>query len=543
MGRKKKEKEGGKLSRFVNTPEAMAVFRHVYEIPNDVRLRYVHWSDALNPPTGDLLIPVVAIVEGGIRFPMDPLLADFLNYFRLSPSQVNPNVFRIVMGTVELNRRLGLGLSIHDIVRTYILHHNTKTEAYSLHPRDVNFTLVNGLPDTNRGFDEDFLIVSGEWIFARTSVPHKRWGSSLREVWESELCTEDYAQPRSAPLLLRYVAQTHSYLACRLVSDIQAARANPTNLALPTVDIRELLDVDTPDMSGINLRNLLPTRSREGTSENVPASSQPARSKRARVEISAGPSRPATSAQPSLLALEAQETVHVTQLGNVVRSWDASSVRCSSPRGGCLSGQRPESGAGGPSFFRAGGPVPDHQNHLAHANILATKYQDAKKMATEAKRLVDTADAKRIEPEESLNAALNSLTKAEDKVRALELELERAKKAAYESGSKEAQDEMGRQLPRVCNEYYTDTWNDAIAVLNSGQTMLPPNPIKLPFPGATPPLHPEAVLNSPPPQLGAVMVDLEEVESAEAAETVDAGLHDASDGGSAAPGEAGPNNL
>ena len=155
----------------MNTPEAMAVFRHVYEIPNDVRLRYVHWSDALNPPTGDLLIPVVAIVEGGIRFPMDPLLADFLNYFRLSPSQVNPNVFRIVMGTVELNRRLCLGLSVHDIVRTYILHHNTKTEAYSLRPRDVNFTLVNGLPNTNRGFDEDFLIVFGEWFLPRRKSP------------------------------------------------------------------------------------------------------------------------------------------------------------------------------------------------------------------------------------------------------------------------------------------------------------------------------------------------------------------------------------
>ncbi len=48
MGRKKKVK-GGKLSRFVNTPEAMAVFQHVYEIPNDVGLKYVHWSDALTP--------------------------------------------------------------------------------------------------------------------------------------------------------------------------------------------------------------------------------------------------------------------------------------------------------------------------------------------------------------------------------------------------------------------------------------------------------------------------------------------------------------
>jgi hypothetical protein len=77
--------------------------------------------------------------------------------------------------------------------------------------------------------------------------------------------------------------------------------------------------VDAPDMSGINLRNLLP-RSREGTSESVPAQSTPARSKRARVESSAGPSRPATSAQPGPSASAAQGTVHVTQLGNVVRS-------------------------------------------------------------------------------------------------------------------------------------------------------------------------------------------------------------------------------
>jgi hypothetical protein len=122
------------------------------------------------------------------------------------------------------------------------------------------------------------------------------------------------------------------------------------------------------------------------------------------------------------------------------------------------------------------------------------------------------------------------------------MEVERAKVAAYEKGSQEAQDEMGRQLPGVCNEYYTDAWNDAIAVLNSGRTTLPPDSIKLPFPGTIPPPHPEAVLNSPPPQLGAVTVDLEKVELVETAGPVDAGLHDAPDGGSTAPGVAGPND-
>ncbi len=132
---------------------------------------------------------------------------------------------------------------------------------------------------------------------------------------------DDYAQPRFAPLLLRHTTRTHSYLACRLVLDLKVAKANPANKALPAVDIRDVLDVEAPDMSGINLRNLLPTWREEGTSESVPASSQPARRKRARVESFAGPSRPVTSTLPCPLAPEAHETVHqVTQLGNVVRS-------------------------------------------------------------------------------------------------------------------------------------------------------------------------------------------------------------------------------
>ncbi len=68
MGRKKNERDRGKLSRYVDTLEAMAVFRHLYEIPNNVGLRYVHWSDALPPSSGELLIPVVAVVEGGFVF-------------------------------------------------------------------------------------------------------------------------------------------------------------------------------------------------------------------------------------------------------------------------------------------------------------------------------------------------------------------------------------------------------------------------------------------------------------------------------------------
>uniref|UniRef100_A0A2N9F8L1 Uncharacterized protein n=1 Tax=Fagus sylvatica TaxID=28930 RepID=A0A2N9F8L1_FAGSY len=286
----------------------MALFRRLYRVPDDVGLRYVHWSDALPPSSGELLIPVVAVVEGGVRFPIDPLLADFLSYFSLSPTQVNPNIFRIVMGTVELNRRLGLELSTYDIVWTYILHRNSKTESYSLRPRDINYTLVNGLPDTNRGFDDDYLVVTGEWFLPGRRCP-----------------TKDGEEKTSQKLRLRSTAYAKS-------GSASTARTIGHNPAPPqsffvirhglilTWTAEDVIDGTAPDMAGINLRNLLPTRRDEGTSVGAPSSSRPASRKRGRTEGTAGPSRPTVDPLPSSSVPEPPSTdQQVTQLGNVIR--------------------------------------------------------------------------------------------------------------------------------------------------------------------------------------------------------------------------------
>jgi hypothetical protein len=93
---------------------------------------------------------------------MDPLLANFLDYFNLSPTQISFNIFRIVMGVVKLNRQLDLNLTVHDIIATYTLR-TSQSEAYSLRPRNVFNTLVNSLPDTNKDMTDDYLLVRGAW--------------------------------------------------------------------------------------------------------------------------------------------------------------------------------------------------------------------------------------------------------------------------------------------------------------------------------------------------------------------------------------------
>ena len=166
----KTKKSQGKLARYVNTPQAMAVFRRHYGVPDDVHLEYRFWEDALTSEPGDLILPLVAIIEGGVRFPIDSLLADFLDFFHLSPSQISPNIFRIIMGVVELNRRLGLNLTVHDIIATYSLC-TSQHEAFTLRPRNVNNTLVNSLPDTNKEMTDDFLLVRGNWYYPGHRCP------------------------------------------------------------------------------------------------------------------------------------------------------------------------------------------------------------------------------------------------------------------------------------------------------------------------------------------------------------------------------------
>uniref|UniRef100_A0A2N9HJN4 Uncharacterized protein n=1 Tax=Fagus sylvatica TaxID=28930 RepID=A0A2N9HJN4_FAGSY len=440
MGKKRAEEDKGKLARYVNTPENMALFRRLYQVPDDVGLRYVHWSDALPPSAGELLIPVVAVVEGGI------------------PRRRKPR---------------------------------------------KNLVKIN----------------------------------SLRQVWECEHCTDDWSQPRAAAKLLRYTARTHSYLDCRLVPDLEATKANPENDALPAVDIRDVIDGTAPDMTGINLRNLLPTRRDEGTSVGAPSSSRPASRKRGRTEGTAGPSRPTVDPLPSSSVPEPPSTdQQVTQLGNVIRAGMVIEVRLpvgpvasalsqavrlpldmgewkKTPDEELINNMRRGALMGVQASLELEERFRTTKEHLAHANVLALRYQDARNAAAEAKRLAEEADSKRKEAEESLTAALDSLTKAQDRIRALESEFDQAKKASYEAGNNDAQAEMGEQLPGVCNEFFSDGWKKALStdIVNLEDEESPAE-------GAVPE---DAVLEDAVPE--------------DAAQAPSAG-----EGGGAAPDEAGP---
>ena len=106
----------GKFKCLVESKEGMESFRAKYRIPPTVGMRYAaqgEWVGARK--TGEVVIPMIAFIEGGMTIPMGTITRNYLRFFRLSPTQCAPNMFR-VLGSIEaLNERMNLNLTHHDV--------------------------------------------------------------------------------------------------------------------------------------------------------------------------------------------------------------------------------------------------------------------------------------------------------------------------------------------------------------------------------------------------------------------------------------------
>ena len=78
------------------------------------------WADARQ--TGEVVIPIIAFIEGE-TIPMGSITRSYLRFFRLSPTQCAPNMFRVLGSIDVLNERMDLKLTHHDVNWVYNLHH------------------------------------------------------------------------------------------------------------------------------------------------------------------------------------------------------------------------------------------------------------------------------------------------------------------------------------------------------------------------------------------------------------------------------------
>ena len=74
----------GRFKKLVKSKEAMEKFIADYRIPSNVGLRYCKEGEwHIMRREGEVVIPIIAFLKGGMRILMGPMMRDYLRHFRL----------------------------------------------------------------------------------------------------------------------------------------------------------------------------------------------------------------------------------------------------------------------------------------------------------------------------------------------------------------------------------------------------------------------------------------------------------------------------
>ena len=110
-------------------------------------------------PDGWMQFWLVTVVEVGVRFPLHPLLRDYLREWSLCPYQLLPNGYKIIMGVVRLNEILRINLGVPNIEDAYDLCKSTEGNTHYLRLRVHRAGFITALEDSNKYTGEDRVFV------------------------------------------------------------------------------------------------------------------------------------------------------------------------------------------------------------------------------------------------------------------------------------------------------------------------------------------------------------------------------------------------
>ena len=153
----------GRFTSLVDSPSKIERFKEKYHIPQEVGLRYCSTEQIVtNREGGEVIIPMIAFIEGGMTLPMGRITKDYLINHKLCPHQCAPNMFRVLSYVNALNEHLQLGLTWHDVEHLYECHSQFDGGFY-LKSRSPVVRLISCLPKSNKRMKDDYLIASGAW--------------------------------------------------------------------------------------------------------------------------------------------------------------------------------------------------------------------------------------------------------------------------------------------------------------------------------------------------------------------------------------------
>ncbi|KAJ4876005.1 hypothetical protein Rs2_41023 [Raphanus sativus] len=125
-------------------------WRKKYSLPSSVVLRIPRLSERASGGMPEEIAIYEAFFESGFRGDVPSLIAGLCNYFHISPSQLNPPSWRILIAIQNLGDEEGLVFGVNEVLFAYHLAPiNGHEGRFHLRPRS-ELPIVEELPKTDR---------------------------------------------------------------------------------------------------------------------------------------------------------------------------------------------------------------------------------------------------------------------------------------------------------------------------------------------------------------------------------------------------------
>ena len=149
----------------VDSSDKINAFREKYHIPDDVYIRLgpplpPGATPIYDPQTQEMPFSLASIVEGGVRFPLQRLLRECLNFWQLAPTQLTQNALKVITGSLVLNELCDVIIGIAEIETCHLVAKVPRSDvSYYLRGQPSISGLVNNLDSTMKHTGGDFLWV------------------------------------------------------------------------------------------------------------------------------------------------------------------------------------------------------------------------------------------------------------------------------------------------------------------------------------------------------------------------------------------------
>jgi len=134
--------------------------REEFGIPPQVGIRIPGPDETVVEPKAGEVAFFVSLLKLGLSFPLPDFICHFLQYFHLCPIQLALNGWRYLLGCLVLSELNLEPLQFGDIRAVSSLK-ESKPYGYYI-TMTSGFQTVIGLPDTNKGWQDEYFFLSGE---------------------------------------------------------------------------------------------------------------------------------------------------------------------------------------------------------------------------------------------------------------------------------------------------------------------------------------------------------------------------------------------